>query len=68
MNFAEAWALLLEGKRIRRASWDRGFYWYRHGDCYYQFNPDEPAFPIWVGRVTGDVDISEATATDWEEQ
>lgn len=68
MNFAEAWALLLEGKRIRRASWDRGFYWYRDGAYFFEHSPDEPMYPCWMGRVTGEVDITEATATDWEEQ
>lgn len=68
MNFAEAWALLLEGKRIRRASWDRGFYWYREGQMFWEHNPDEPGHPTRQGFLGGEVDIPEATATDWEEQ
>ena len=67
MNFTEAWPLLLIGKSIRRASWDRGFYWYRHGQDFYQFNPDEPDFPTREDKLTGDVSIDDATATDWEE-
>ena len=68
MNFAEAWALLLDGKRIRRASWDRGFYWYRSGHSFWQHNPDEPAYPERKGPIFGEVDIHDAHATDWEEQ
>lgn len=68
MNFAEAWALLLDGKRIRRASWDRGFYWYRDGERYYQHNPDEPGYPTSIEKVSGEVGIDDAIATDWEEQ
>lgn len=68
MNFAEAWALLLDGKRIRRASWDRGFYWYRNDDAFWLHNPDEPGYPTREGRLTGEIDIDDAIATDWEEQ
>ncbi len=68
MNFAEAWALLLEGKRIRRASWDRGFYWYCEGGDVWEHSPDEPMRPTWIGLVIGSVPISQATATDWEQQ
>lgn len=67
MNFAEAWALLLIGKSIRRHAWERGFYWYRHGQEFWQFNPDEPTYPTKEDKLTGDVSIEDAAATDWEE-
>jgi hypothetical protein len=67
MNFAEAWALLLLGHGIRRKSWDKGFYWYRHGCECWQFNPEEPMHPNYEMSLLGDVGIDEATATDWEE-
>lgn len=68
MNFREAWDLLIGGKRIRRASWDRGFYWYRADKSFWQHNPDEPGYPTRQGLLAGCVDITDATATDWEEQ
>lgn len=67
MTFTEAWPLLLIGKGIRRASWDKGFYWYRHGTQCWQFSPDEPGIPTYEMSLCGDVGIEEATATDWEE-
>lgn len=64
MNFAEAWALFLAGGRIRRASWDRNFFWFlREGWVMEHTDMRGDDRLIRVYEVNDD----ELMATDWEE-
>lgn len=63
MNFAEAWALCLAGKRIRRASWDRDFFWFlMNGNLFERTDMHGPERVI-----EASVSNEELLATDWEE-
>jgi hypothetical protein len=60
MNFAEAMAELFAGRRIRRKSWDKGFYWCFVDGVLREFGDESHA----VRNVNDD----EIHATDWETQ
>ncbi len=60
MNFAEAMAELFAGRRIRRESWDKGFYWCFVDGVLREFGDESQA----VRNVNDD----EIHATDWELQ
>jgi hypothetical protein len=64
MNFAEAWALCLDGKRIRRASWDRHFFWFLVAGRVTE-RTDMTGDERWRQVLAATDD--ELIATDWEE-
>jgi hypothetical protein len=61
MNFAEAWAEILKGQRIRRISWDKGYFLFLlDGDIRCRCDTGE------IDSM-GSVDADDLMATDWEE-
>lgn len=59
MNFIEASKLLLNGKQIRRKSWDKDLHLYAYKDIVYQM------WKMWNGPYN--LNVKDVIEDDWEE-
>lgn len=63
MNFAEAWAELLSGKRIRRKEWDKRIYFVKYGEEILEHTDMTGSERI---RQNSELPINDLLETDWE--